>query len=298
MFHPYNIFSWFAAISLCYTILAYTIDDIKVDENVNLWDNIFTSLKYIKHKIIWGTIIFLIISRGIVPNYSDILYYYMINVLSFSKQTIGILSLVGFCTAILGSFIYSCLLRKMEYPKTMIIAHIVIASSVIPTYLLVSRISNKTLGINDILFAIMSEALLKALFVAFINMPSLVVQTKITPKNVEATIYSMFRTISNLTSDFISPMIGGIIASSFHVSTKTFKHMTSILVVQFILSLIPILFIWLLPTNDEITEFSDKLHELETESENLYPSTPYSDEDFGHNSDEFDINYSSVIRVR
>ena len=283
---------------MCYTILAYIIDEIKVDEDVNLWDNIFTSLKYIKHNIIRGIIIFLIISRGIIPNYSDILYYYMINVLSFRKQTIGLLSLVGFCTAILGSFIYSCLLRKMEYRKTMIIAHIIIASSTIPTYLLVTRISNKTLGINDVVFSIMSDALLKALFVAFINMPSLVVQTKITPKNVEATIYSLFRTISNLTSDFISPMMGGIIASSFDVSNKKFEHMTSILVVQFILSLIPILFIWLLPTNDEITEFSFKLQELENESAKLHSGSSYSDEDFESYSEQMDFNNSSAVRIR
>ena len=270
-FHPYYIFTFYWLISLLYTIFAYMIDDINVDENVNVWDNIVVTFNHLRNKVVFGTIVFLIISRGIIPNYSEIMYYYLINVLSFSKQTIAILDLIAFWTAIFGSFVYGCMLSKIEFKKTMIIAHIIIGMSLIPTYLLVTRISKNTFGIDDVVFSIFTDAALEVLFVAFVDMPTLVVQTKITPKNVEATIYNMFRTICNLTADFISPMIGGVIASVFSVTSKNFDNISWIVVVQFVLSLVPILFVWVLPSNQEIDSFYNSMQGEEGERVDFIP---------------------------
>ena len=65
-FHPYYIFSFYSCISLLYTLLAFLIEDITVDDNVNVWDNIIVSLNHLRSKIVLGTIIFLIISRGTI----------------------------------------------------------------------------------------------------------------------------------------------------------------------------------------------------------------------------------------
>lgn len=106
----------------------------------------------------------------------------------------------------------------------MVLAHITIGLAILTTFLLVTRISKEYLGINDVLFSFFTDAALEVLFVAFVFMPTLVVQTKIVPKNVEATVYSVFASLRNVANDFISPMIGGMIADAFGVTKDNFKN--------------------------------------------------------------------------
>ena len=133
-FHPYYVFSFYAWISVFHTILAYIIEEIWVEEGVEMWDNIAVSLNHLKKPIVFGTIIFIIISRGIIPSYASIMYYYLLTILNFSKQTIALLDLIAFWTAIIGSVVYNLILKEIEFRKIMIIAHILIGISVIPTY--------------------------------------------------------------------------------------------------------------------------------------------------------------------
>jgi len=175
-----------------------------------------------RNRVVAGTMIFMLLSRAIIPSFQDIMYYFFINVLEFSKSTIALLSLIAFSTAIFGSFLYNLLLKNLEFRLTMFIAHIIIGFAIMSTYLLVSRISKEVFGINDILFAFFTDAALDILFVAFIFMPMLVVQTKIVPKNVEATIYSVFGSLRNLANDTISPIFGGLIAKYFGVTRENF----------------------------------------------------------------------------
>lgn len=204
-----------------------------VENNIGAWENIKISLAHMSKGIVFGTLIFMLISRAVIPSYSDIMYYFMINVLDFSKKTIALLALASFSTAILGSFAYNIFLKKCEFRVTMVIAHITIGFAIMITYLLVSRISKEVLGINDILFSLFTDAALEILFVAFVFMPMLVVQTKIVPKNVEATVYSVFASLRNLASDFVSPIIGGLIADNYHVSKDNFDHIGTIVIIQF-----------------------------------------------------------------
>jgi hypothetical protein len=255
MFHPYQVFSFYSVTVLLITVLACWAQDMPVENNLGAWEKIKISLMHMKKGIVLGTLIFMLISRAIIPSYSDIMYYFMINVLEFSKKTIALLALASFSTAIIGSFFYNIFLKKWEFRVTMIIAHVIIAWAVMTTYLLVSRISKEVFGINDVLFALFTDSALEILFVAFVFMPMLVVQTKIIPKNVEATVYSVFASLRNIAHDFISPVVGGVIAQCFNVSKNNFKNIGSIVIIQFCWSLIPIMFIWLLPSNKTIEDF-------------------------------------------
>jgi len=224
MLHPYTIFNFYAGISIFHTFLAYFIEEIQVENNIGAWENIKRSISHISKKIVFGTMLFMLISRAAIPSYSDIMYYFMINVLDFSKSTIALLALISFATAIVGSFIYNICLKNLEFRVTMVMAHLTIGVAIMSTFLLVTRISKEVLGINDIVFSFFTDAALEVLFVAFIFMPTLVVQTKIVPKNVEATVYSAFASLRNVANDFIAPMMGGMIAKSFNVTKDNFDN--------------------------------------------------------------------------
>ena len=93
---------------------------------------------------------------------------------------------------------------------------------------------------NDIFFSFFTEAAADILYVAFIAMPTLVLQTKIVPKNIEATVYSFFTSFQNLANNFLSPIIGGMIANLFHVSKDDFTYFPTVLLIQIGTCFIPI----------------------------------------------------------
>ena len=141
----------------------------------------------------------------------------------------------------------------------MIIAHVVIAIAVLGIYWLVTRISYRIFGINDYIFAFFGDAVIETLFVAFIYMPTLVLQTKVVPKNTEATVYSFFSSLMIFANQFVSPLFGSFIANLFGVTKDNFDQIGTIVLIEFVLSLAPLALIWILPTNQDIQEFHDKL---------------------------------------
>lgn len=263
--HPFYIFTMYAVMGVIYSTFAFCIEDIEADENARASENIDKSLKHLSRPIVYRWMIFIFVSRAIIPSYSDILYYWFINVLNFSKSTIAILALVAFITAIMGSFSYNWFLKKLEFRTTMIVAHIVIAIAVLGIFWLVTRISKNIFGFNDYLFAFFGDAVIETLFVAFIYMPTLVLQTKIVPKNTEATVYSFFSSLMIFGNQFVSPLFGSFIANIFGVTKDNFDSIGTIVLIEFGLSLAPLALIWILPKNQEIQEFYQQLANENTE---------------------------------
>ena len=256
-FSPYHVLSFIALISFFYFVLAFWIDEIRVEkESIDVWTNLKASINHLRKGTVFKTLIYMLISAAILPSFPDIMYYWMINVLQFSKEVIALLTLIGFITAIAGPLIYNWLLKNLEFRTAMLIAHVLIGIAIIVNLMLVTRFSRDVLGINDVLFSIFTDSALEILYVAFVFMPSLVVQTKIIPKNVEATVYSLFTSMNNFTRGFVSPMFGGIIAGTFNVTNDNFENLKWLLVIELIWNTVPLCLLWLLPSNKELDEFS------------------------------------------
>lgn len=181
-FHPFVIFRGFWVTSIMFTIFAFCIKEIQLDQNTSAIENVKLSLQHISRGLVLGPLVFLFISGSIIPSFSDITYYWMITVLEFSKRTIALLALIAYCTAFVGTFIYNSWLKNIEYRYIMVLAHAVIAFAWGLSFLQVSRISKEVFGMNDIFFSFVSDAALDILYVAFVVMPTSVVQTKIVPK--------------------------------------------------------------------------------------------------------------------
>ena len=269
-FSPYHVLSFIALISFFYFVLAFLIAEIRVEkEHIDLWTNIKMSINHLRKGIVFRTFIFMLVSAAILPSFSDIMYYWMINVLQFSKEVIGLLTLIGFVTSIIGPLVYNWMLKNLEFKTAMLIAHILIGIAIIVNLMLVTRFSKDVLGINDVLFSVFTDSALEILFIAFVFMPSLVVQTKIIPKNVEATVYSLFTSMHNFARGFISPIFGGIIAKMLHVTNDNFENLKWLLLIELAWNIIPLCLLWLLPTNRELDEFAQLNSDKEKEDVNF-----------------------------
>lgn len=161
------------------------------------------------------------------------------------------------------------MLKNLEFKTSMLIAHILIALAIIVNLMLVTRFSKNVLGINDVMFSVFTDSALEILFIAFVFMPSLVVQTKIIPKNVEATVYSIFTSMSNLARGFISPLFGGVIAGLFKVTNDNFQNLKWLLLIELACNIVPLCLLWMLPTNKELDDFSKSQNSKDKEDMDL-----------------------------
>lgn len=99
-------------------------------------------------------------------------------------------------------------------------------------FLLVTRVSKEVLGVNDVVFAFLVDSVTEVLYTGFVYLPMLVVQTKIVPKDVEGTVYSVFGSLRNVASNTVSPMVGGVIAQGLGVTKDDFGNIGLIVVFQ------------------------------------------------------------------
>ncbi len=80
---------------------------------------------------------------------------------------------------------------------------------------------NIALGINDLVFIVFTSIVTDTLGLAFSMLPMLVLFAKITPKNIEATVFAMLTGVFNLSNSVLSPMMGVLINKVFvNVTTE------------------------------------------------------------------------------
>lgn len=74
---------------------------------------------------------------------------------------------------------------------------------------------NLALGISDIVFIVFTSIVTDTLGLAFSMLPMLVLFAKITPKNIEATVFAMLTGVFNLSNSVLSPMMGVLVNKLF-----------------------------------------------------------------------------------
>lgn len=114
---------------------------------------------------------------------------------------------------------------------------------------------NLKFGIGDLTLIIFSSIVTDTLGLAFSMLPTLVLFAKITPKNIEATVFAMLTGVFNLSSTVCSPMAGVIINRFFvNVTTENLENFYILVIIQLVLSFVPLFLIRLIPSKQEIQE--------------------------------------------
>ena len=117
--------------------------------------------------------------------------------------------------------------------------------------ILVSRVNLKW-GISDFWFSIGDEVVVEFVSILVV-MPMLIVCAKVSPANVEGTIYS-FLTMSSNISMAIGESISAILTARLGISVTNFKNLWLLIVISSITSFVPVYFVRLLPHTIENTK--------------------------------------------
>jgi len=107
---------------------------------------------------------------------------------------------------------------------------------------------NIALGIDDMIFVIFTSLVTSSLNYAFQIIPPLVALAKMTPKHVEATMFAFSNTVIIGGKEFGGRTMGVIINEFFNVESDNLEELYKLIIVQMILCLTPLLFLYLIPT--------------------------------------------------
>jgi hypothetical protein len=135
-------------------------------------------------------------------------------VVKFSKYTVSMLTLLGFVTLLTGTIAFERIFKRYEVKQLMLWNSIIGVIGGFISLVFAMRL-NLAIGISDLVFVILSSVVTDTLSTAFNQMPVLVLFAKITPPNIEATVFALFTGIFNLSSIVISPNVGILLNKLF-----------------------------------------------------------------------------------
>jgi len=74
---------------------------------------------------------------------------------------------------------------------------------------------NKLIGINDLVFVILTSLISDTMSLAFSFLPTLVLFTQITPSKIEASMFALLTGVFNLANSVAGPLGGGVLCRIF-----------------------------------------------------------------------------------
>jgi len=112
--------------------------------------------------------------------------------------------------------------------------------------------ANIDLGIPDMALIVFTDVVNDILSQCLLMLPMMVVFAKITPKRIEATAFAFLTGTSNFCSSLHS-VVGSLINSTFvGVTQENLNKYWILVLISIVMSNIPVLFLRLLPTKQEL----------------------------------------------
>ena len=208
--------------------------------------------KGLKLKELYTAVIYQTILGAVVPSFSAYLYYYQIEVTGFTQFEYSMLQLIGYATLISGSVMFNLCLKESEFNLMMIIACLVNCAGSVTTMLFCLKIY---LGMPPFLFVLLTSTVTDTLYQSFVQLPLQVLFAKLIPEKIEASLFAFLTGLSNLNNLFISQNLGNLINLYVGDTKDTLEENTwKLYAIQGVLSLVPLLFIWLVPKRAQVTK--------------------------------------------
>lgn len=224
----------------------------KSNKSPQLRDQLHLFWSVIKKKEIYHPVVFIFLFM-MPPNYTDSMFFFYTNHLSFSSIIMGRLKLMYGISALLGVWLYNAYLKSINFKHILYGSTLLSMAFNLFTVILVLRI-NLSFGISDYFFCIASDSISTAL--AEINMmPILVLACNICPKNIEGTIYAFLLSIVNFGSLFAN-QFGSYLNYFLNITESKFDNLIWLVIISNLCYLIPLPLLFLI-NEDTYTKFKD-----------------------------------------
>jgi hypothetical protein len=194
-------------------------------------------------------VIYYTILGSVVPNYVDYLYYYQLNVANFTEFQYSMLQMLGSATLIIGSIIFSLFFKQTEFIYLLAGASLVNCFGAVTSCLFTKNI---TFGIPPLVFTAMTSTITDTLYLGMVQLPIQILYAKLIPDQIESSMFALLTGLSNLSNLFLSKQLGNLFNVFVGVTTDSLERLWMLYVTQAICSLVPLLFVYLIPRRSEV----------------------------------------------
>ena len=198
----------------------------------------------------------------LVPNFGGFDYYFMLDVVGITQFQYSMISVLHYLCMFIGSYLFKRWLKDFEV-RTLTVVEVLMGLLCAPfTMLFVTR-QNLIFGISDGFIIIFTDIIGDIFSMCLVVLPICVLFAKITPRNIEATCFAMLAGLYNFKNS-IRGYIGSTINTQFiGVSRENMDDFWKLKVISLICSCLPLLFIFLLPSQKKIEDLQKRMAEEE-----------------------------------
>lgn len=207
-------------------------------------------------------ILFFIFNGLISPDFGDFSYYFMLNVAGISKFQYSMLGTIGQFTTIFGSLGYETFLKDIEVRTVLFWSTIISCFSAFCSFAYAMRWNVTYMGVNDIVFIILTDTIFGVISLAMNTLPTLALFAKITPHRIEGTIFAFLTGTFNLANNVLSPMVGVWINEHFvKVTADDLSGYPKLCFINFCLCFLALPFLYMIPLKEDIEQWQKERSE-------------------------------------
>ena len=173
------------------------------------------------------------------------MFYYETNILGLNPNNLGLIDFTSNLTIIIVIKFYDNFLYKYNFKLITFVIRILIFGSFSLIYLLINKITQEY--INDFILLCFATSLYAGLH-SLGQLPYNFLCIKYSPFGLEATTFS-FSVSSSYLGNIFSDFIDYSFTIYFNVTHYNFSNFGKLVIVENILNLIPLLYIWIIPKN-------------------------------------------------
>lgn len=262
-----TIFAITASFPLIISVVAWLISETPINQTSQHTDSHQYSVTSIKHQIgqlrqaitqksIWLPTAFVFIWQA-TPTADSAFFFFTTNELNFQPEFLGRVRLVTCAASLIGIWIFQLFLKNVSF-RTIFAWSTVLSAALGMTMLLLVTHTNRLLGINDYWFSL-GDSLILTVMGQIAYMPVLVLAARLCPPGVEATLFALLMSVSNL-AGMVSYEFGAVITHWLGITETNFELMWLLVIITNLSTLLPLPFINWLPKSEEEQDTSELLN--------------------------------------
>ncbi|MFN6571748.1 folate/biopterin family MFS transporter [Dendronalium sp. ChiSLP03b] len=251
---------WITALfPLIICAIAWLISESPISKDANESNNTnFISIKHqlgqlrqaISQKTIWLPTAFIFILQA-TPTADSAFFFFTTNELHFQPEFLGRVRLVTSAASLIGVWIFQRFLKSVSF--RVIFGWSTVISAVLGmTMLLLVTHTNRVLGIDDHWFSL-GDSLVLTVMGQIAYMPILVLAARLCPAGVEATLFALLMSVSNL-GGMVGYEFGALMMHWLGITETNFELLWLLVIITNLSTLLPLPFLNWLPDGNSQTE--------------------------------------------
>ena len=246
-------------LSTVHNITGYVEGDRSRQPEEGFKENFKRSMKAICQALrlreIYQLVLFFILHATFNPRFDEFSYFFLLNVIQISKFTLAFLVLVSQVSHIVGATIYQKFFKDVETRKMALFAFISSSFFSFLNFTFAKR-WNLQVGIPDMTFLLFTDVVFNVIVMFLIVLPLMALFAKVTPKEIEGTIYAFLTGTMNMGNTVIATGLGSLINSQFvGVNKNDLSNYSTLCLISFIGTLFNFLLLLLIPTSQNIKQW-------------------------------------------